>query len=60
VTQNFRLRLTVGRWYDVVGGSKLAGNYIIINDWGDKTSYSIKNFRTVDEIREEKLNKILG
>ena len=49
--------LTVGKTYEVIG--KVNYSYEIMNDNGFENWYRIEWFRTLSEIRNEKINKLL-
>jgi hypothetical protein len=57
---NVSLSLTSGVWYDVIeiDESKHFGHYRIIDDRKNKTSWSKNRFKTIEEIREDKLNEL--
>jgi hypothetical protein len=50
--------LTIGKFYDVIKINN--GGYIIIDDNGYKFWHSKDWFKTLSEIRNEKINKLLG
>jgi hypothetical protein len=52
--------LTKGKEYDVLNTNYISsGEYMIMNDYGFEHLYTLKCFYTKQEIRDEKLNKIL-
>lgn len=57
VNNNFvSLSLTVGKWYEVFDTQ--SHNYVIISDRGNKQRISRSFFMTLEELRNEKLNKL--
>lgn len=49
--------LTIGKiYYGWIEGQ----TYTIINDKGRENGYFMERFKTMEEVREEKINKILG
>ena len=54
---NHASSLTIGKWYDV-GDRNFSTLYDIINDNGIQWAYPKFQFKTVDELREEKLDKL--
>lgn len=58
----FQMDLTKGKiyyateYYEYSDGT----SYCIINDKGFKAAYSTKHFKTLDEIRDERIKKILN
>jgi hypothetical protein len=51
-------QITAGKWYNatVTGGDLI--RYVIINNEDIIESYQCWRFRTIEQIREEKLNKL--
>ena len=56
---NSSLDLTIGKTYETIDYTNDHGWFKIINDNGLLSNYSKFLFKTIDEIREEKLNTIL-
>ena len=53
-----RLSVTVGKWYDA-NDYGMSPDLILVKNDSDKWSYlDRKNFRTVEELREDKLKEI--
>ncbi len=52
----FNYRITIGRWYEVIG--IINDKYCVINDYGADQYYDKNFFRTEKDIRKEKLEKI--
>ena len=53
-----RLSVTVGKWYDS-NDYGMSPDLILVKNDSDKWSYlDRKNFRTSEELREEKLNEL--
>lgn len=50
--------ITVGKKYKIIDIDKGTGEYQIINDIGDHSFFSIKNFNTKQELREKKLQEL--
>jgi len=63
----FFKEITIGKTYDVVrtsylhlpNGEKVPDTYLIINDTKSKISYRVSLFKTLDEVRNEKLDELL-
>ena len=53
----FEVYLTVGKWYNIIKNCKYT--YHLIDDHGFNTYYLRKRFKTLDVVREEKLNRLL-
>jgi hypothetical protein len=49
--------LTIGKWYDV-GDKNLSTLYDIVNDKGVDWAYPKFQFKTTDELREDKLKEL--
>ena len=54
---NKKLSLTIGKSYDVI--NKTEYRYWIIDDEGDDGWYSKEYFKSLSEIRNEKIDKLL-
>ena len=52
-----RKYLTIGKIYEVIGGDDIC--YKIINDYNDELWYEKECFKTLSEIRNETINKLL-
>lgn len=52
-----KLDLTIDKIYDVIDYAESA--YIIIDDSGEEIPYSGYRFRKLEEVRDEKISKIL-
>ncbi len=50
--------LTIGRSYPLIKESNY-GSYVLIDDNGDRHEFSCHRFKKLDEIREEKISKLL-
>ena len=50
--------LTTGKKYQIIDVDNDTREYQIINDIGDYSFFLIKNFKTIQELREETLNKL--
>ena len=50
--------ITIGKTYEVIHINDY-GDYIIINDKGDKNWYPKDRFKSLSEIRADKINKLL-
>ena len=60
---NVSLSLSVGKWYEVFEGGDAptetsSGSYIIISDRGNPTKISRWYFKTLEELRNEKLKEL--
>ena len=51
-----KLMLTIGNWYDVLDGGD--GFYTIVVDKGYVANLSKSYFKTIDEIRNQKLKEL--
>jgi hypothetical protein len=51
--------ITADKTYEVIKEDNNTGCYIIMNNFGDKLSYIKECFKTISEIRNEKINKLL-
>ena len=49
--------LTIGKTYEVI--SENAWRYIIIDDTGEDNRYLVEWFKTLSELRNEKIDKLL-
>jgi hypothetical protein len=59
--RSYKLNVTVDKWYDVIeydDDGRFSSTCWIINDSGEKARYTKKYFKTLSELREEKLNII--
>jgi GH43 family beta-xylosidase len=60
---NLSLSLTVGKWYEVFDGDDApimvySGSYVVIADRGNYTRLSMRHFKTLEELRNEKLSEL--
>ena len=60
---NVSLSLSVGKWYEVFEGDDApitvySGSYVVITDRGNYTRLSDRYFKTLEEIRNEKLKEL--
>jgi hypothetical protein len=56
------VNLTVGKVYITLGDNVSTSDHVynIVNDLGKRVSYYHRRFKLLEEIREDKLNKILN
>ena len=54
---NIEIKLTIGKWYDALYSDDY--EYGLINDDGNESMYLMERFKTLDEVREEQLNKLI-
>jgi hypothetical protein len=50
--------LTIGKYYDIIPGSTQSNIYLIENDMGHKHHVLKDRFKTLEEVRDEKLNEL--
>lgn len=50
--------ITIGKKYKIEDVDNDTKEYQLINDIGDHSFFLIKNFKTTQELREEKLNEL--
>ena len=56
---NDRRYLTIGKIYDVIKEDRDDGDYLIIDNDGGEWWYEKKLFKTLAEIRNDKIDKLL-
>ena len=50
--------VTIGKWYEVVRKGIIGYNYLIIDNLGGTVWVDLNNFKTMGQVREEKLNEL--
>lgn len=54
------ISITIGRYYDVLGGSDIGSSnyYVLVDDNGFVGIFLKSNFKTMDQVRDERLNEL--